>query len=260
MKTSSSVFATLLTSFLIPHICTAETAENSFTEKAPEILDKIVDGLKTAKDKTLQAASKVNEEINSSKSRRAADAYLIGLNYSWFDMILPGKQGLTLGSIQGAKTTWELEYLTSSLAIGVDKIGSMTDERVSLIKRSFGDRNSFNIFYGLNYFNFAAELNQELLTSVDPNLRHSANRIQIQSLGLNFGLSNRWTFSKFNKHFNFTVDWFNISQPLYITYKNTAFLDYSTNPNDAHTVKTVVDIFSYIPRLSGLKLQLGMSF
>lgn len=238
---------------------TTETTEES-VEKENTTLEKIAEGLEKAKNKTQEVASKVNNELNSSRSRRAADDYLIGLNYSWFDMILPGKYGITLGSIQGAKTTWELEYLRGTLAIAVDDIGSMTDERISLIRRSFGERNSFNFFYGLDYFNFEASLNQDLLSSVDPSLRDRAKRVRIQSLGLNFGVSNRWTFHKFNKHFTVTVDWLNWSQPLYETYRQTGFLDYSTNQDDKDTVKTVVNIFSYLPRFNALKVQLGMSF
>lgn len=208
---------------------------------------------KTA-EKTIELA---NKTLGESKARRDQSDFLVLLNYSYADLILPGKYGITLGWIPNARSTYEVEYLRGSLSFIIDEIGSMKDERFSITKRSFLGRNSFNVSYGLNYFIFGAHLSEELIQSVSPIYQSAAREIEMHLVGAHIGLSNRWTFKN---NITLGVDWVSWSQPLFQVYKYEKFTENTNDSRDKKDIERAMDIASYLPRLTFLKIQLGMSF
>lgn len=214
-------------------------------------------------EKTKQQIQKPSEQVTQilleTKDRRASSDYIAMLNYSPFDLLIPSKIGFTLGFICNVDQIWEFEYLKGSVSVPfiIEDLGSMTDERFSIIGRSFLARNSFNFSYGISYHDFSLHLGDKLLNRVTGGSYPSIDVVQIQSLGFNLGVGNRWTF---DKNITFGVDWVSWAQPVLITKKNSDFLNYATNEEDRDDVEKGIKFISYFPRLSFLKLQFGLSF
>lgn len=202
---------------------------------------------------------KVQEAVSDSAQLRSNRKYFVMANYSPFDLLIPGKYGATVGLHRSAQKTWEFEYLRGSISVPfiVEDLGKMTDERFSIIARSYSDRNSFNFSYGLSYFDFSLSLGDKLLNRVTAGNYPSLDLVEIQALGFHLGIGNRWVL---NKNVTFGIDWVTWAQPLFLTSKKSAFLDYATNQKDKDDVDAALKVISFFPRLAFLKLQLGISF
>jgi len=224
----------------------------SLTSQAAETVDKAI---QIAKDTKEQLAI----SLGQTKLRRENADYYALLNYSPFDLIVPSKFGVTLGSIETVDTTWELEYLKGSLSapLFIQDLGSMSDARISVIKRSYSDRDSFNFSYGLSYYDFSLHLGDALLNRVTGGSYPSMDVVKIESLGFNLGLGNRWTFSK---NVTLGVDWISWSQPVFVTNRKSPYLDHANNQEDRDDVDKAMKLISYFPRFTFLKVQLGILF
>lgn len=135
---------TLLFSLAVSHACIAAEAELPATDKMVESPTEITSQLKRANSK-----------------------YEGLLTYSPIDLIIPSKLGFTLGYIQNASSTWQLEVLRGSLSAPLffTDIGKMTDLRISLLRRSYFKTNSFYLSYGFSYMNFSTKLGSEYISA-----------------------------------------------------------------------------------------------
>ncbi len=215
--------------------------------------------LETPQAQIEEVAQKVEKSLETTRTRREQKDYLGLINYAPLDLLIPSKLGLTLGLIRDGNTSWELEYLRGSVSVPfvVDDLGSMTDQRISLIRRSYFGRNSFNIGYGIHYNDLQVKLGSDILSRLTSGAVPEIDLIKIQSLGFNLSVGNRWHFQK---NITLGVDWISWSQPVFVTKKDTVFLDYVTNPEDREDVDTAVRLTSYFPRFSFFKIQLGILF
>lgn len=139
----------------------------------------------------------------------------------------------------------------------ITNLGNMTDQRISVIRRSYDERNSLNFSYGLSYFDFSIHLGDKLLSNLSGGNYPSVDLVAVQALGLNLGIGNRWTFKR---NITFGVDWFSLAQPFFVTSKNAPFLDHSSNQEDKDSVDNAVKVISSLPRLVFFKIQLGILF
>lgn len=213
-----------------------------------------------AQEAPLQAGvEKIAEDSKDTRYRRSLNQYYALGNFAPFDLLIPSKYGVTLGVISDPGKTWEFEYLRGSISIPylVEDLGKMTDERYSLIARSYGDGNSFNFSYGITYFDFSMHLGDQLLNKVSGGNYPALDLVQLQALGFNVGIGNRWSF---DRNITFGIDWISWSQPVFITKKQSAFLDHASDPGDRDDVDKAMKLISYFPRFSFLKLQLGILF
>lgn len=217
-----------------------------------EILDQTK---KVAED----TANQLNETLNQTRLRREQADYFVFANYSPIDLLIPGKSGLSFGGIRDVDHSWEFEYLSGSISVPflIKDLGKMTDKRFSYIKRSYFGGNSFNFNYGLSYFDFSLMLGDELLNRISGGTYPSLDLVEVQSLGFNIGIGNRWVF---NKNISFGIDWLSWSQPIYTLKSKSVFLDYASNPDDKEDVENGLKTITYFPRLTILKLQLGILF
>jgi hypothetical protein len=185
--------------------------------------------------------------------------YFALANYSPVDLLVPSKFGFTLGYADDPEKTWEFEYLRGSISVPfiIEDLGKMTDERFSVIKRSYSEGSSFNLSYGLSYFDFSFHLGDRLLNRVTGGNYPWIDLVQVQSLGFNLALGNRWLVKK---NMIFGVDWISWAQPVLVTNKKSAFLDNASNQQDKDDVDKAMKLISYFPRLAFLKLQVGISF
>ncbi len=215
--------------------------------------------LDDAKLKVEETAQKIENVLDNTRARREQKDYVGLINYAPLDLIIPSKLGLTIGYVSSADTTWELEYLRGSVSAPfiVGDLGSMKDQRISIIRRSYVGNNSFNIGYGLSYFDFKVNLGSDILSRLSSGAVPSIDLLQIQALGFNLSVGNRWQISK---NVTLGVDWVSWSQPVVVTKEESVFLDYVTSPEDRDNVDTAMKSVSYFPRFSFLKIQFGMSF
>lgn len=206
-----------------------------------------------------QDSTSSKPEPQTSKDFRSLSEYYVIGTYSPLDIIIPNKFGVTVGWTQNADKTWELEYLQASVAAPfiVKDLGKMTDQRISLIGRNYLGSNSFNFNYGLTYFDFQLHLGDRLLNQLTGGNYPSVDLVQVQSLGFNIGIGNRWQLSK---NLTIGIDWITWSQPIYSLNNKSAYLDYATNQQDKDDVDTALKLITYFPRLTLLKLQLGYLF
>lgn len=227
-------------------------AEKAASEKAKEILDSAGSALKSASEK-------ISEKLNETRIRRANNSSFVLANYSPADLLIPGKKGLTFGLIKDAGETWEFEYLSGSVGAPwvLKHLGEMTDRRFSIIRRSYSERNSFNISYGLTYTDFSIHLGNEIMSRVSGDRSPSMDLVEIEALGANFAIGNRWSF---NKDITIGVDWFSWAQPLHVLRKKHDFLSHADNKKDRDDVGKAASLIAYFPRLSVFKIQLGILF
>lgn len=196
--------------------------------------------------------------LADTRARRSEATYLGQLVYSPLDLLVPSKYGLSFGWHQSGDTTWELEYLRGSFSVPifVDDLGKVTDQRVSFIRRSYFGSNSFNLSYGISYYDISARLGSEYLKNVSQGAAPS-DRVGVRSLGLNIGIGNKWAVAK---NFTIGVDWISLSQPLIVLEQKDSYLDSSVDENHRGKVDDFVRLASYFPRFSIFKVQLGLIF
>lgn len=205
------------------------------------------------------AIEKVEEAMEWTRVRRGEGQGFVLAQYSFLDLLLPGKMGLTAGWVEHVGRTWEFEYLKGSLSVPflIDDLGEMVDERFSIIGRSYLARNSFHVSYGLGYYRFRVRLGSDMVNRVSGGYYPSMDLIEVDSLGLHLGVGHRWTAKN---GFTWGVDWVSWAQPLIKVKSAAPFLDRANNADDLSVVRGAVNVISYSPRLSFLRLQLGYLF
>lgn len=208
----------------------------------------------------LSSSLAAETESENSITRRE-DSILLALGtYSPIDFMIPSKLGLTFGYIHDANTTIEFEYLRGRLTaipFVVEDLGAIDEQRLSLIGRSYFGMNSFNISYGVSYFDLSVNLGSRFLDEFLGEDRYAIDLVQIRSLGLVLGFGNRWTI---NKNITLGVDWVSWAQPIYAIEKRAEYIKKTANNDAKREVETVLNLASFLPRFAFLKLQLGISF
>ena len=190
----------------------------------------------------------------------ALPKYYVGVNYSYFDLILPSKYGFSLGYIDSPKDTYEFEYLRASVSIPVSVVkdlGSFSEVRMSLLDRHFFGEGSFNALWGLVYNSNKLEIGNAILSRIALQSIPHVESLEVDTLGLVGGVGNRWRFSH---GITIGADWFTWAQPLIVIKKENQFRDLATNEGDKNHIDTAVKALSYFPRISVLKLNLGIAF
>lgn len=208
------------------------------------------------------------EEVSSSSSaetpaeeqqKLSPGGYFLGLTYSPLDLLIPSKWGAKVGGETPGELAWEVEYLRGAWETPfiIADLGQMTDERFSLIFRSYGQRKSFNFHFGVTYFAFKANLSPKFLDTVPAQVDTSYEVVRVESVGFNLGLGHRWHWGK---HFHFGVDWLSWAQPVFITKNQSEIKDLTNDEDTKDTISDAVRIANYVPRLLSLKVFLNYSF
>lgn len=234
-------------------LTTTDTQTSPKNETAGE---KILDQTKKIFSETSETVKKSLEE---NKKLRETFDYFSLLSYSQMDLIIPGKIGASIGYNSNPDSTWEFEYLHGSVAVPflIKDLGKMSEDRISLIRRSYLGTETFNMSYGISYFDFAVHLGDKFLSQLTGGSYPSLDLLTIKSLGFNVGIGNRWNFKN---RFILSIDWISWSQPLIMTQRDIPYLDYATNQSDKDDVDSATKLIAYLPRLTLLKLQIGYLF
>lgn len=203
-----------------------------------------------ANDKTSKMRSRISRGTSS------AQFHFI---YSPLDLFIPQKIGISGSYIATAQKTYEFEYLRGKIAAPsfFKDLGRMTDEKISILARNYFSRNSFNLSYGVTYFRFKVHLGSEYLQSVTASERANVDVLNLESLGVNVGVGNRWAVTE---HISFGVDWIELYQPLVETKRETGFVDKTNDNSDRDAVEDALDYITKFPRFTFFKVSLGATF
>jgi hypothetical protein len=210
-------------------------------------------------EKGVEAISDVGKKLEETRDFRAKSRWIILGNYSLMDMWIPSKIGVGVSYIPSAESAWELEYLRASMSfqVVIKDLGKMTDERISLIRRSYSDRNSFNFFAGVAYHAFTVSLGDRLTSLATNRFLPNLDLVKVKTLGIVGGLGNRW---QFKSGWAIGVDWISMYLPLKTLEAEAPFISNTASESGKSDVKDVMDIIKRVPTLAILKLQVGISF
>ncbi|WP_413289395.1 hypothetical protein [Bdellovibrio sp. HCB337] len=222
------------------------------------ILTAIAASSATANTENTPENPEITVNVETPVSPRENYKYIASLSYSAADFPIPGKFGVTGGLVTSPQQTWELEYMRGTFSVpgGFRDLGSITDSRLSLIGRTyFGG--SFHVSYGLSYFNFNAQVGDQLMNTATGGVYPAMNAADVQGLGANIGVGNTWVF---RKDITVGVDWLAWAQPLYTLKRSSDYLNYETDEQSRRSVEDTLKIMSYVPRFAMVNVHVGMLF
>ncbi|MBT4790010.1 MAG: hypothetical protein HON90_00440 [Halobacteriovoraceae bacterium] len=173
--------------------------------------------------------------------------------YSSLDTWLPGKMGLT-ASYGDDQRVYELAYQNASYSFDliIDDLGKISDTRIHLSTRSFTWGGSFNFQYGAYYNSFKAYLGNSYTELLD--LKY--DYVDMQTMGVMWGLGNRWHWSN---GLGFSVDYFKTFWPLLKLGEESDYLDQAEG-SSKDDVKELLDTLGKVPTFSILHLEVGYRF
>ena len=178
----------------------------------------------------------------------------LGVNYSLFDMWIPGKLGLALNKSKGTNTyLFEYQKMSYNFDFFVADIGEVSDTRTTFAIRSFAYSNSFNYFAGLTFNSIAVQLGSSWYADVGA--RYDA--IKVTTLNLAGGIGNHF---QINEKFYWGVDWIRIYYPLSTINTETKILDVISNESNRNQLKDMIDSLTSIPTMSLFQFEIGYKF
>ena len=194
----------------------------------------------------------------TSRELRELNRHSFLVNYSFFDTWIPGKYGATYAFNASPSGSWEVEYLRGSISVPffIEDLGKITDQRLTLMYRSFSQRNSFSFLYGANYSSFKFQLGPDYLATITGGNASTFDVVSVETLGITWGMGNRWQINKAIISF----DWFVINIPVVVLESEAPFLEATASESSKEDIRDVLDIIEKFPTLAILKFQLGFSF
>lgn len=133
----------------------------------------------------------------------------------------------------------------------------MTDERFSLIRRFYSDRNSFNFFTGAAYHSFSIHLGNRLTSLATGGLFPNIDLVTIKTLGLVLGLGNRW---QLKSGWVLGVDWLSMYLPLKTIEAEAPYISSNASESSKNDVRDAMKVIKRVPTFAVFKFQVGMSF
>lgn len=204
------------------------------------------------------AATSVQSGLGRTRGLRGERKNNLMLSYAGVDTWIPSKIGFSYIYSPTPVGSWEFSYMRGSISIPffIDDLGQISDTKIALLYRSYSQRNSFSFLYGLNYYNFSANLGNDYLSSISGNSAQF-ELLRVESLGLTLGLGNRW---QLNSGLSFGVDWFTVNIPIRVFNTDADYLSSDADQADKNDVENVFNVLKRVPTFSFLKFQVGYHF
>lgn len=212
--------------------------------------------LATAADEELPPP--VTDSILSS-DQRGFKKLSVYANYSYIDLFIPSKLGMTLAYAKSPASVYELDYMQGKIGydyFGVN-LGEIKEQRISLLWRSFAKRDTFNFQMGVHYNKVNVHLGDDLLSQVVPGTDLDYTLMTLETLGVSWGVGNRW---QLRNGLTLGGDWFQLHVPLLTLREKTDFIQATSDGDDRDDAKYLVRLVKYFPRVVLLKLQIGFAF
>ncbi len=243
--------------FIITVTITAQAAKLK-VEQSNFVQDLIKGAEKTA-DYGKQGLKKVNEIRKKNPDLRSSRPHNIMASFTGTATWIPAKLGISYTYSPDATESWEISFNRGKISTPffIPDLGSISDSHISLLYRSYSNRNSFSIIYGLNYYEFDAHLSRKYLSSISSGDPSDFNVLNVQSIGATVGLGNRW---QFENGLSLGVDWFHLNVPLNVFKTKAAYLSSDADQADKNEIENVLDILKRVPTFDFLKLQIGYTF
>lgn len=212
-----------------------------------------------AKDYSNEKMTEAREALDALPSQRSAKPYTVSVDAALFETWVITKYGLTFTYNDSPENAYELEYLKGGLGFGYFgvNLGSIEEQKLTALWRSYSARNTFSFFTGMSYNIFRVHLGSEYLETVTGSQRANVDVAEIQTLGLTWGFGQRWHMKNGGV---WGVDWFNIMIPLVLLREDTPFQQVSNSPSKREEFSDAAKLFKRVPSLGVLKLQIGYSF
>lgn len=232
---------------------TPQPAEKDSTWE--KVKEKAAQAYEVGKEK----AHAINTSLNEARENRASKNWTITGNYSLYEMWVLSKKGITFAYTPDASISYEFEYMKGSIGFGyfgID-IGEIKEQRISFLARSFNQRNTFNFLAGVYYNKLDITLGSDLLKTLSSDERLHVDLMDLETMGLTWGLGNRW---QTKKGFVWGFDWLVINIPLRTTKQKVPYLNSTATENDKDEVKDALKVLKTFPSFGVVKIQLGVSF
>lgn len=233
----------------------------SISAKSQEPKDSFLDNTKVVGQKVAQEAEeKINdlkESLNKTPQRRGEKDLSLTASYSLLDTWTLGKFGIA-ASFQNPTHSWDVDFQHGSLGLNfIADIGSLSEDRLHVFKRSYAARNSFNWYYGFFISRFRLHLGNSVMDSVTQGSYPNVDLLEVQMLGPTLGFGNRW---QRRSGVSFGIDWLQVNIPLFTIKEHSPFFKSDASSDDKDAVRDSLRYFKYFPTLSVGKLYFGYSF
>lgn len=230
--------------------------------KKVQLIEKktVVQEIEQPKEPTIEVEKDLTKEIlekDSSIELRATKKWSVLANYSAYDLWLPGKLGVTATYIETKEAGWEIEWLRRSYSLRkfID-IGGVTENRFSIVRTSYAQRNSFRFIYGLSYNTVKINIGSALMSSVSSGSYPNADLFELSTINGVWGVGNRWQFEKMA----LGIDWFVVHVPFIVTNSYVPYLDSDASEQYKNDVRDARNLVEHFPLFTIIKFQIGVSF
>jgi hypothetical protein len=230
---------------------------------APTAWEKVkeatIDGVDYGKEKLDAAKVAIDTAADLIRTHRTdRNMGLLG-HFQFLGTWVPTKFGLSYFYNENASTTYEAEFLTGHYGMGFTgfDIGEISEKRFAVMRRSFGQRSSFNFVMGLYYSDLEARLGNDVISTFTGSHAAEAQVVRAKTAGLSWGLGNRW---QTKNGVTGGIDWLNLSLPFFVIEEKNAFSQSTSNQDHKDSVEKALHFFTKIPTFVFLKAQLGISF
>lgn len=205
------------------------------------------------------ASETVSETLAAIPAQRAARPITLAVDAALFETWVITKYGVTASYNESPENTYELGYQKGSLGFGYFgfDLGKIEEQKVSLLWRSYSQRNTFSFFTGLNYNVFKVHLGNDYLETVTGSERANVDVVELTTLGATWGFGQRWHTKS---GMVWGVDWFNISVPVVVLHERMPFAQASNSADKRDSLNSAAKVFKRIPSVGILKIQIGFSF
>jgi hypothetical protein len=231
-------------------------AEPSKWEK---LKDNVTEKAKEAYQVTGEKVKEAQVALSEARDNRSATKWSITGDYSVFETWVLSKYGATIAYNSTPFDTYELEYMKGSFGwgyFGID-IGKISEQKATLLWRSFNQRNTLNFITGIYYDKFDIHLGSDMLATVSGNTQSSVELVELATAGLTWGVGNRW---QTKKGFVWGADWFVINVPLTVIREKNSFVDTTTDADKRKETVDAMNVLKHFPAFAVFKVQLGVSF
>jgi len=221
--------------------------------------EKVKEGTAKTFEYTKEKVHEAGGAMAATRTNRAATKWTFSGHYSFFETWVLTKYGMTVAYNRSPSSTYEFEFAKGSVGFGVFglDIAKLEEQRLALRWRTYCQRNTFNMNYGIYYNKLSARLGSELLDSVSGGPKTSVELLELSTVGVSWGLGHRW---QTKGGFIWGADWLTIHMPVFVVKESTPYMDANVSQSDRNAADDTWRELKRFPEFAVIKAQLGFSF